>query len=137
MGNFKGTRFEKEALDPNILIGKKIGSLTIVSVEKTGSNCNDIIYKCLCDCGNECLRKYTSLKIASSTSCGCNKQKNIKQLVGKQIGKYNIISIASGDNSSNTKFNCICRDCGANVILTYRYIKRITNNSNVKRCSHK
>lgn len=59
----------------NDLRGKKLGRLTVVDFShKGGKNGRTYYYKCLCDCGNECVKGSWYLldnKAAPHKSCGC------------------------------------------------------------------
>lgn len=59
---------------PLDIVGQKYGKLTVV--EYLGirrANCGHTAswFKCICDCGNECEKKGTTLKTGKSNSCGC------------------------------------------------------------------
>lgn len=60
------------------LTGQRFGRLTVV--ERGESLSGHTRWKCVCDCGNECLVHATSLKSGNTTSCGCYKTENAKAL---------------------------------------------------------
>ena len=52
------------------LTGQRFGRLVVVS--KTEERIyRHVVWKCLCDCGNECLAPSNSLKTGRKQSCGC------------------------------------------------------------------
>lgn len=62
------------------ITGKRYGRL--VAVEPTSFRSGGkIVWKCLCDCGNECLAAINHLQDGRRVSCGC------AHLAGKQIKK--------------------------------------------------
>lgn len=66
-------------------IGKRYGHLTIV--EDTGKRYHgSIVYKCLCDCGNDCIALADSLQDGSTVSCGCVNKENRKNIVNLTEG---------------------------------------------------
>lgn len=50
--------------------GQKFSLLTVISQEPSKTN-RGIYWKCLCDCGNECLKTATFLQKGRVKSCGC------------------------------------------------------------------
>ena len=68
------------------IINKKFGKLTVISFDHkepySYSNGNKkgytYYYKCLCECGNECVRRRDSLIYKHSESCGCLIKENFK-----------------------------------------------------------
>lgn len=53
------------------LIGKKFGRLTVLSHTGESNASRNIVWKCLCDCGNESLVSSQNLNSGSTKSCGC------------------------------------------------------------------
>src|SRR6187431_3125574 len=53
------------------MIGKRFGKVTVLSFE--GVNNRRKIWRCLCDCGNVCLKSTGVLNFGNSSSCGCGK----------------------------------------------------------------
>lgn len=57
-------------INPDEYIGKKYGRLTVV--EFVGRNkYSNVLYRCMCDCGEECVAVFTKLKGGYTKSCGC------------------------------------------------------------------
>ena len=64
------------------LIGNKFYKLTVL--EKMISDKNRCIkYRCSCECGNETIVYKSNLISGHTKSCGCDKQKNARQLFTK------------------------------------------------------
>lgn len=60
----------------NIIIGNRVGYITVIEVFKTDSQGRKY-YKCLCDCGKFCFPRKDALnRNSSSQSCGCKTGKN-------------------------------------------------------------
>jgi len=51
------------------LIGRSFGRLTVVAYSHTGSR--RAYWKCVCECGSECVVLSSNLKSSHTTSCGC------------------------------------------------------------------
>lgn len=60
------------------LVGKRYGKLVVL--DKADSLKGHTRWRCLCDCGNECIVHGSSLKGGTTTSCGCYKRENAKKL---------------------------------------------------------
>ena len=59
---------------PLDLVGRKIGRLTVVEylgLRKRPDGRNYSWFRCICECGNECEKKGTSLTSGKVNSCGC------------------------------------------------------------------
>lgn len=64
------------------LVGKKFNKLTVVSLEGRDKKKN-LLWKCLCDCGNSTLSNSTNLKIGQKKSCGCLRSPPLKDRLEK------------------------------------------------------
>ena len=56
------------------LKGMKFGKLTVLEISYTNKHGKDV-YKCICDCGNECEVWSNCLTTNHTISCGCSKSK--------------------------------------------------------------
>ena len=107
------------------LVGKKFGKLTIIDYAENKVQPNvstKIQYKCLCDCGNECIVQSNHLISGHTTSCGCEQriraaQCKYKDIVGVRYGKLTAIERVYENGKS--KWRCIC-DCGNEKIVDIR-----------------
>jgi len=74
----------------NNLLGKKFNHLTVVEETKERNNKGNIIWKCLCDCGNICLASTPVLVNGDKKSCGCIKISNGIEQIEKLLKNNNI-----------------------------------------------
>lgn len=71
----------------NNLIGKRFGRLTVINDTVERKENGSIVWKCLCDCGNEKLVTTAALNSGSTQSCGClykETRKNFGNLVSER-----------------------------------------------------
>lgn len=67
------------------LTGKKFNRLTVLGLGERNS-CNQVQWKCKCDCGNIVLATTTYLKTGHTKSCGClNRELASKRLKSKKF----------------------------------------------------
>lgn len=82
-------RRDAQAID---ISSQRFGRLT--AVEKTGKNSGtNIIWRCLCDCGKECLVNTSALRTGKTSSCGC---------LSKELTK-----LRSKKNNYSSSFNAL------------------------------
>lgn len=86
------------------------------------------MYKCLCDCGNECFATADTLKRGIEPSCGCALQKRL----GDRIGHLTIIA-EHKKRGVERMFTVRC-DCGAEEI---RGLKWLQNHTECLNCSRR
>ena len=97
-----------------LMIGKKVGSLTILSVSRFK---NKTYYKCKCDCGNVKMIRSDyiigfGVKHDKHVTCGeCYK----RTMIGKRFGQLTVTKYA-GSNGKKLMFECKC-DCGNKTIV--------------------
>lgn len=109
------------------LTGERFGKLVVIAqCEKYKDK---ILWKCLCDCGNETTATTNDLKSGHKKSCGCLKNRsNAKDLIGQRFGRLTVIKRA-GTEGSRAVWRCKC-DCGK-----YKSVKSIDLLSgNTKSC---
>lgn len=63
------------------LVGKRFGKLLVVERLAERSKYKRVQYRCLCDCGNECVATSLSLKSGKKRSCGCLRQENLLKAI--------------------------------------------------------
>lgn len=91
------------------LVGKKINMMTVIEEIPERKN-NHIMFKCVCDCGNEKIVRGASLTAGNTQSCGCVSVKvHIK--VGNRYGKLVVLESVDVNKKFRKEFLCIC-DCG-------------------------
>jgi hypothetical protein len=96
------------------MIGKKFGRLT--PVEVIGSKRIHLIYKCLCECGNDVEVLGNSLRSGNTKSCGCIRKPN---LVGMENDHGIVIS-----KIKNQMWEISCKHCGETHIQNQREIRK-------------
>ena len=57
------------------LTGQRFGRLTVIEKTDKRSSGRNVVWKCRCDCGNECEMASGSLRSGNSKSCGCLRKK--------------------------------------------------------------
>ncbi len=105
------------AISDTEIIGKKFGSLTVKS-QGLNNKYNKKVFICDCDCGT---KDYSVPKIRLTTgktkSCGCGRHPISfipEELVGKKIGKFNVLEYVGKNEKSVPLLKCKC-DCGTIV----------------------
>jgi hypothetical protein len=96
------------------MIGKKFERLT--PVEVVGTKRVHLVYRCVCDCGNEVEVLGNSLRSGNTKSCGCIRRPN---LVGMENDHGIVIS-----KIKNQMWELSCKHCGDTHIQNQREIRR-------------
>lgn len=115
---------EQSSADHDSRIGQKFNMLTILSFDhKSGKH---IYYRCRCDCGNEKVIRYDSLKDGSIKSCGCLQSNRVSQKdlshIGETWGRMTIIAFDHTDRTYNKWYRTRCQ-CGNEKVVTYGSLK--------------
>ena len=99
--NLKNTR-SCGCLSLNNYIGKRFGRLVVQEKLKkySVSGVPYTAWKCVCDCGNECIVADTQLSTGRTISCGCYQ----KECAAARLKKYNEYDL-SGDHGVGYTFN--------------------------------
>lgn len=112
------------------LTGKRFGRLVVASraadhiIPTSGKR--DIMWNCICDCGNHCVVRGTNLRSGDSKSCGCtrsitNLKRGIIDLTGLKFGRWTVLFYAGRRleprGRYTTLWHCRC-DCGNEKIIT-------------------
>lgn len=105
------------------LTGKIFGKLKVlqrVDNHVQPSGITKVVYKCLCECGNEINVHSSHLISRHTTSCGCVMKEinRVKDLTGKKYGRLTVLNELKGV-SKHTTWLCKC-DCGKLCIATTR-----------------
>ncbi|MBR5218361.1 MAG: hypothetical protein IKV89_01400 [Clostridia bacterium] len=101
------------------LQGQKFGMLTAVRPTDRWWRGN-VVWECLCECGNTTYMCATHLKRGSHPSCGCTRK--IEDLSGQKFGKLTVIGHMGVLSNSPVTWNCLC-DCGNRVYVIGRRLK--------------
>lgn len=121
-----------KTIDPQDLIGKRCGKLTVV--EYLGRDEYDPrhphMYRCKCDCGNECIERRENLRSEHVLSCGCRAKEiphpwvkktriDPQDIVGTRVGRLTVMEYLGRPEGSTYRdhlYRCKC-DCGNEVVV--------------------
>ncbi len=96
------------------IIGEKINHLKVISY-KGLNNRNVALYEFHCDCGNNIIRTYRSVKGNNSMDCGCGQKQRtqdyINSFIGKRFGHLVVLRYIETVRSGIYNLECQC-DCG-------------------------
>lgn len=99
--------------------GAKVGKLTLVE-RLPNYKSKHTYYKCVCECGNECIVADHNLSKGHTQSCGCNTKirlNNRKDYTGVKFGRLIVKEMLYNYGINNrTHCKCIC-DCGNECIV--------------------
>lgn len=101
--------------------------MALFPVRNIESTHKDILWLCLCDCGNTIIRKAYSLRNGTTTSCGCERCKKVKETnfekhkknIGTRFNKLVVLDVVeapSGIKDRRAYYKCVC-DCGKIAIV--------------------
>lgn len=96
----------------NKLFGNKFGLLT--PVNRVGRNYRlEVLWECMCDCGNTTIVKTSALTTGNTKSCGCFYEDTRKksELTNKRFGLLVVISEHGSSSNGGILWKCQC-DCG-------------------------
>lgn len=62
-----------------LAIGERFGKLVALGMTERRSKNGNIIWECLCDCGNECFIDSGSLRWGNTQSCGCLQKQRVSE----------------------------------------------------------
>lgn len=97
------------------LTGKRFGKLVCLEPTKDRGASGGVIWRCLCDCGNECLAVNRQLLNGYKKSCGCLGHPPLKEYIGSRLGQLTVIEYA-GKRAGMHRWKCRC-DCGNETIV--------------------
>ncbi len=120
------------------LTGHRFGRLKVIS-EASGRD-PGILWRCVCDCGNQKTVRSSNLRSGNTKSCGClqieQRNKNIKRrhknIIGWRFNYLTVMSIADRGKQNQIQWNCRC-DCGKHRVAILTQLK----NGSVKSCGCK
>lgn len=104
----------------NDLTNKRFGRLTVL-YKAPYNKSEDVLWKCLCDCGNTCVVSAKALTLGYTQSCGCLKselssQRFTHDITGQKFGRLTVLSrngtYVGSDGSQYAQWLCKC-ECGA------------------------
>lgn len=97
------------------LSGERFGKLVCLEPTQERGNRGTVIWRCRCDCGNECLAESSQLTKGYKRSCGCLSHPPLKDFIGKRFGMLKVVEYA-GKEEGMHRWRCLC-DCGQETIV--------------------
>jgi hypothetical protein len=104
------------------IAGCRFGKLLVIDVSEKRDDYGQIYWNCLCECGNSCVVRGTSLRNGHTVSCGCVKT-GIDE-TGNQYGELLVVGRAARTHSS-IHWECLC-SCGEVVVIRGDILRRGT-----------
>jgi len=102
------------------LTGKRFGKLVVVgpTAQRKGTN---VVWKCICDCGNTTFASTNALTNGNKRSCGCLSKKYlaenlIRDLTGQRFGRLVALKPTEERKNGYVVWECKC-DCGNNAYV--------------------
>ena len=80
------------------LLGQKFGKLTPIEKCSSRKYGGYIVWKCLCECGNTCLKASNQLKRSTGLSCGCDTHEKLR-INGFNSQQYLLEDCVEGTNA--------------------------------------
>lgn len=112
------------------IAGQKFGKLTAIrpTAKRSGTN---VVWECLCDCGNIIFTSQDHLRVGDAKSCGCLKKETrpeiTNRLVGMRFGKLTVQkSLPERNKHGGVMWECLC-DCGNTITVSSNHLT--TNNT--------
>jgi len=107
----------KRNYDDNLL-GRRFGSLTVVSKFSCKDKAGYVKWNCVCDCGSSTVSVSYNLIRGRATCCGHNH----KDVLGKTFGDLTVIKRLENSNDNNARrWFCVC-SCGREKIVKTHYL---------------
>lgn len=108
------------------LTGQRFGRLVVIERAPnkiTPKGQSKTMWKCICDCGNECVVSATNLRFGKTQSCGCLQKTSrlgqIRDLTGQKFGRLYVVERADDKYDKygrHTMWRCVC-DCGNETVV--------------------
>lgn len=96
-------------------IGSKFGMLTVLRKEGL-TKTQHMLVRCLCECGNEKVIRWGSLRCGHTTSCGCIVKRRAGNLVGEIFNSLTVISRGGSTKLCRALWLCRCI-CGKEITV--------------------
>ena len=114
----------KNRYHDKIIAGEKYGLLTALEVVHDSTK-NCVMWKCRCDCGNECVVRESALRSRNASSCGCRK-KHPAVVAGMRFGRLTALEYApildAKGRVKRAAWKCKC-DCGNETIVATSHLR--------------
>ena len=103
------------------LTGKRFVRLKVLeySHSKKYKHCTKVYWRCICDCGNECVVCSDRLRSGKTKSCGCLRKEiacEYNDLIGMKFGRLVVLSFDHKDKFGERYWLCKC-DCGNEKVI--------------------
>ena len=103
------------------LTGKRFGKLVVTGMAPERSATGQVLWECLCDCGNTVVAPTGQLNAGYRRSCGCLSRPPLKNWIGKTFGHLTVIAY-DGKRSGKHWWKCRC-DCGNETAVCQSNLK--------------
>ena len=103
------------------LTGKRFGKLLVQRMTPERSDTGQVLWECLCDCGNTVIAPTSQLKAGYRKSCGCLRRPPRKEWTGRKFG---LLTVTAYDGKRGGKhfWKCSC-DCGNETTVCQSNLK--------------
>ncbi len=96
------------------ITGQRFGMLT--ALEPTEQILYEsVVWRCICDCGNEIHVPLRQLTLGYRKSCGCLSHPSRKDYIGRRFGRLTVTDYA-GKCAGMHQWKCVC-DCGRETVV--------------------
>ena len=102
------------------LTGIRFGRLVCLAPTDKRGPSGGTIWRCKCDCGNECLAVSTQLTQGYKKSCGCLGHPPVADILGAQFGDLTVIAF-EGNRNGRYYWRCKCT-CGNETVVRQNYL---------------
>ena len=103
------------------LTGKRFGKLLVSRMAPKRSGTGQVLWECLCDCGNAIVAPTGQLKAGYRKSCGCLSSPPLKNWVGRKFG-WLTVTAYDGKRGGKHFWKCSC-DCGNETTVCQSNLK--------------
>jgi len=102
------------------LTGRRFGKLICLEPTDRRGPGGGVVWRCRCDCGNECLAVSTQLLHGYKKSCGCLNSATPQDLTGQVFGQLTVLGRDHWKNGS-AYWRCRC-SCGKETVVRHAYL---------------
>lgn len=107
--------------------GERFGLLTCIAPTDQRGKDGCTLWRCRCDCGNECLVSSAQLARGDRKSCGCLQKQPRPIQAGQRFGALTVLEDA-GEQGKRHFWRCRC-DCGNECVVSASNLNRGKNKS--------
>lgn len=108
----------------------KFGKLLAVESTEERDKNGCVLWKCICDCGNEALVPSRNLRNGKAKSCGCLQKAKVRarnidtalNLLNQKFGKLTVIEKTNQRVYNHVVWKCRC-DCGNECYVASHYLR--------------